>query len=190
MASDPIKCFRLFFTHEILKKMVIETNRYFEQLVANHNVEISESHSSDYYLFKHLELNQSDLLQYFGAIIYMSLNTKKNMRDHWKEDEFYESKFLKKYLSYCKYKIIKRFFHLTDNDSHKFDHRFYKIIPFMEELATQFRNYYAPSQNLTVDESMISFKGRSKAKFYIPSKPTKWGFKLHCLVQGIALIMF
>ena len=30
---------------------------------------------------------------------------------------------------------------------------------------------------------MIKFEGRNNMIFYILSKPIKWGFKLHCLVD-------
>ena len=31
---------------------------------------------------------------------------------------------------------------------------------------------------------MVFYKGRSKMKFYMPSKPCKYGFKMHCLVDS------
>ena len=38
--------------------------------------------------------------------------------------------------------------------------------------------------NVTIDEYMIPFKGRHLAKQYIPSKPTKWGFKCYVLADS------
>jgi len=54
----------------------------------------------------------------------------------------------------------------------------------MEEISFQFRLYYAPCQYLSFDESMVSFKGKLKFKFYVPSKPTKWGIKIHTLCDS------
>ena len=31
---------------------------------------------------------------------------------------------------------------------------------------------------------MVFFRGRSSIKFYMPVKPTKWGFKMHSLVDS------
>ena len=36
--------------------------------------------------------------------------------------------------------------------------------------------------SLTIDETMVFFRGRSRMKFYMSVKPTKWGFKMHSLV--------
>ena len=37
---------------------------------------------------------------------------------------------------------------------------------------------------LAIDESMVAFKERNKMKFFMLNKPTKWGFKIHCLVDA------
>ena len=39
---------------------------------------------------------------------------------------------------------------------------------------------YDPSQNISIDESMVCFKGRSTMKLYLPMKPIKRGFKIWC----------
>ena len=38
--------------------------------------------------------------------------------------------------------------------------------------------------SVTVDESMAFFRGRCRMKFYMPLKPTKWGVRLHSLVDS------
>jgi len=69
--------------------------------------------------------------------------------------------------------MIKEILHLADNDAHKGQYPFYKISEFMLTISKLFQKYYAPGQYLPFDESMISYKGRAKFKFYIPAKPTK-----------------
>jgi hypothetical protein len=49
---------------------------------------------------------------------------------------------------------------------------------------------YAPSRFLTLDEAMVAYKGRSPIKQYIPSKPHKWGYKIHCLASDDYLLHF
>jgi len=51
-------------------------------------------------------------------------------------------------------------------------------------IIPRFQRIYIPSQNLTDDESMIAAKHKSKLKYYMPQKPIKWGFKLHCLSES------
>ena len=60
----------------------------------------------------------------------------------------------------------------------------HKIQLYLEKLAQNFQKYYVLGQNITIDESLVHFKGRNCMKFYIPMKPYKWGFKIHLLVDS------
>jgi len=182
--NTPYKCFRLFFTDSILDGIISESQKYFHQKVSAGLIKKTESDNSIYSLFVRNGFSKSDLLIFFGAIIFMSLNQKPDQKSHWSNGSYFSSKFLKRFITKGQYHMIKGILHLSDNIAHKNDHVFYKIESLMENLSSLYRKYYAPNQYLTVDESMASFKGRSKFKFYIPSKPTKWGFKIHCLCDS------
>ena len=65
-----------------------------------------------------------------------------------------------------------------------------KVRWFSQQLQRLFFSHYIPSQILTVDEGMVGFKGRSELKQYIPQKPTKWGYKIWCLVSDCYLLQF
>ena len=56
--------------------------------------------------------------------------------------------------------------------------KLYKVRPYLNKLNQQFDECYHPSQNQSVDESMIKFKGRCAFKQYMPMKPTKRGYKV------------
>lgn len=65
-----------------------------------------------------------------------------------------------------------------------------RIRPFITHLNHVLGRYYAPSQYLTIDETMVAFKGRADIKQYIPSKPHKWGYKVYCLASDNYLLRF
>jgi hypothetical protein len=48
----------------------------------------------------------------------------------------------------------------------------------------RFASVYKPKQNLSLDEAMVAFKGRSHFKQYMPNKPTKWGFKVWVIAES------
>ena len=64
-----------------------------------------------------------------------------------------------------RFELVTKFLHLNDSenrpsrDSSSYD-RLYKIRPFLDVLLTNFKKNYKPSHNLSINESMISFKGR------------------------------
>jgi len=67
--------------------------------------------------------------------------------------------------------------------SYKVDPR-QKVKLYLEKLAQNFQKYYVLGKNITIDESLLKFKGRNSMKFYIPMKPNKWGFKIHLLCDS------
>ncbi|KAL8600762.1 hypothetical protein ACOMHN_055957 [Nucella lapillus] len=78
---------------------------------------------------------------------------------------------------------LNQYFHLRDTtntpgrDSPQYDPLF-KIRPFLDMLQPLFKANYNPGRDLSIDESMIGYKGRLFFKQYMPAKPTKWGIKV------------
>jgi hypothetical protein len=60
----------------------------------------------------------------------------------------------------------------------------FKIQPLLDIIEPLCERYYQPGQSLSVDESMIKFKGRIYFRQYMPAKPTKWGFKKFVLCDS------
>ena len=73
--------------------------------------------------------------------------------------------------------------HLNDSskqparDSDTYD-KLYKIRPLLDKIVHSFKSAYIPRQNISVDESIIGFKGRLSWVQYMPKKPTKKGIKV------------
>ena len=60
----------------------------------------------------------------------------------------------------------------------------FKVRPFLDPLIQNFQDAYQPSRELSIDESMIGFKGRLSFIQYLPKKPTKWGMKAFVLADS------
>lgn len=82
-----------------------------------------------------------------------------------------------------------RFIHLNDNQkmlprsSESFD-KLFKIRSLIDHLNNIYKILYNPSQNLSVDESMVAFTGRSTMKQYMPLKPIKRRFKVWAMTDS------
>ena len=83
---------------------------------------------------------------------------------------------------------ILRFLHFVDNNSappRKEDRdRLFKIRPVIEELRHQFQLNYILSGEISIDETMVKFKGRKFYRQFLPSKPIRFGFKLFTLAES------
>ena len=73
------------------------------------------------------------------------------------------------------YLHILRYLHLIDNRNEpdrtdeNFD-RLWKIRDLFEILNATFSKFYIPSENLAIDQVIVSFKGRVILKQYVPKK--------------------
>ena len=78
-------------------------------------------------------------------------------------------------MSRDRYLHILRFLHFTDN-GHAPDpadpnrDKLWKRKPFLNALLPRFTEVYAPSQNLSSDETLIKFKGRVHLRQFLPLK--------------------
>jgi len=63
-----------------------------------------------------------------------------------------------------RFKLILKFLHFNDNTTYNAEDpdrdRLHKVRPFLDMLRDRFRNVYYPGKNLTVDESLVLFKGK------------------------------
>ena len=60
----------------------------------------------------------------------------------------------------------------------------FKLRPFLDPLLKSFQKTYHPGREVSIDESMIGFKGRLSFIQYMPKKPTKWGMKAFVLADS------
>jgi hypothetical protein len=103
----------------------------------------------------------------------------------------YSHSFVSSSTSRNRFKQLLRCFHVsTQAEQRQNTDKLKKMRWFSQQLQQSFSYHYHPSQVLTVDEAMVGFKGRSELKQYIPQKPTKWGYKVWCLVSGNYLLNF
>lgn len=66
----------------------------------------------------------------------------------------------------------------------------YKLEPLMSILRNNFERCWAPGSNVSIDEMMIRFFGRSLHTQKIPSKPIKQGYKMWALCEAGYLYTF
>ena len=59
-----------------------------------------------------------------------------------------------------------------------------KIQPFIDLIIPLFQRHLNPSQELSIDEAMIAFRGRGGFRQYIRGKPQPWGIKAYVLSES------
>ena len=81
--------------------------------------------------------------------------------------------------------------HFSNNETRDIDNTdaLYKVRPLIDLLRECFRKVYYPGMELSVDESLVLYKGQLKFKQYICTKRARFDLKLYklCTSTGITL---
>lgn len=144
-----------------------------------------------------LNLTMEELKAYFGMLIIMGFHSLPSLRLYWSKDCNFGVPRIQQVMPLKRFLRITRLLHFNDNlcmprKEHADYDKLYKIRPFLEYVSKRFQLLFSPSRYLSIDESMVKYKGRSTLKQYMPMKPIKRGFKIWviaCAVTGYCLGM-
>ncbi|KAG8237902.1 hypothetical protein J437_LFUL017698 [Ladona fulva] len=90
-------------------------------------------------------------------------------------------------MSYRRYILLKRYLHFVDNSSYKPGNhpnpKLYNIWPIFQHLNGTYSKLLSPMRDVSVDESLMLYKGRLGWKQYIPQKRARFGIKSFMLCE-------
>ena len=79
-------------------------------------------------------------------------------------------------------KLLLKFYHFSNNDEQHADQdRLFKLRTRLDLLKARFQSIYIPGSVISIDETMVPWKGRLLFKQYIPGKAHKYGVKIYKL---------
>ena len=120
-----------------------------------------------------------------GFFIGSGLVVLPNLVDYWETNTILSQPGLVKGLSRNRFEHLCGRLHFNDNslalnrEDPGYD-KLFKIRPVIDAICEKSRTLYNPGENVSVDEAMVKFKGRSSIKQYQPLKPIKRGIKVWC----------
>lgn len=177
--------FRLFFTDDILNMLVTETNRYHEQVKDLKGEDAGAS--SRVSLWK--DVTADEMRSFIALVLLMGLTNRSSYELYWSVDSLLECPGFREVMSRNRFLAILSFLHLVDNTTtvprgEPGHSKAFKIRSFVDSLLPLFQRHYTPSKELSLDESMIAFKGRTSLMQYMPKKASKWGMKAWVLADS------
>ena len=109
----------------------------------------------------------------------MGLVQEPELRDYWSQDKTFHYSPIADKISRTRFEEISRYLHFVDSqtlpargeDGH---HRLQKVKNVVDAVKEKFLLVYKPSQNISVDEAMIPFKGNMHSHF-----TTYTGIRVH-----------
>lgn len=173
MNRSEAECFESIFDQQILSNIVTETNRYAQKNKLKNWTDVT----------------LDEIKAFIGCLIIMGIHQLPALKHYWSSDPILRVEAVASVMTANRFKKIVENLHCNDNELQppktdpKFD-KLHKVKPMLDRLNEKIREVYKPSDVVTVDDSMIPFKGRYVLKQYMPKKPTKWGYKVWCLCDS------
>lgn len=134
---------------------------------------------------KVLHLKKEELYAFIGINFLMGFHKLPSWRHYWALDPAFSVQIVRDTMSRNRFDDILSNIHVNDNSTIPHDNRdkTWKLKPMIEDLNKKFGTVYHGTRALSVDESVILFKGKSSMKQYNPLKPVKRGYKIWCIAD-------
>ncbi|XP_044147115.1 piggyBac transposable element-derived protein 4-like [Bufo gargarizans] len=163
-SDNPQAYLQLFLTEEVIEKIVMETNRYQQQLSATQHAMFSRSRKWE-------PVTKEDMWQFLGLIILQGVNGKPLQKWYWTTNMLLATPLFGTVMSEYWFSLIIKYFHFTNNE--EFDER-----------------TYVTERDVSVDKSLMACKGRLSWIQYIASKREWFGIKSYMLCESSTLVIY
>ena len=98
--------------------------------------------------------------------------------DYSSQKILYRNNVVSKLMPTNRFQLLLRMIHFADSENADPNDRILKIRPLVDKLCIKFSDLQIPGKFLSVDESVIKFRGRVIFRQYIPGKSSKYEIKI------------
>lgn len=120
----------------------------------------------------------SEIMIVIGCMLVMSYNRVPSFHDYWSKKKSLGNACIKDAISRDRCTLLLSKMYYTDPEKPENCSKTYYVDELVTCLKQKFQSARSFSSHLSVDESMVKFKGRSSLKQYLPLKPIKRGVKI------------
>ena len=155
--------FLKFIDSEIRENLLVQTNLYITQRQR-----------------RVTPVTEKELFSFLGINLMMGYHTLPSITSYWSTSQDLTVPIISNTMSRNRFSQILANLHNNDTTAIPANNRdkLYKLRPFIDKLNDNFMKLYNVNESVSIDESMILFKGRSSMKQYNPMKPIKRGYKV------------
>jgi len=176
-ASTPIELFQQFITDSVIDTFVSETNRFAEQFLhATTLKRKSRAHNWS-------PTNSTEMKKFLGLLLTMGMVKKSLIADYWSTDPIVATPVFNASMPRDRFELLLKFWHFSDNQAMPEGDRLFKLRGVCNAIIERFQTVYIPGRELSIDESMVLWRGRLMFRQYIPGKRHKYGVKLYMLCE-------
>ena len=130
-----------------------------------------------------------ELLAFIGVHIYMGIDSLPQCRMYWQEETRHAT--VASALSRDRFESITRFLTVSEPVAAAAPRNPFSFVrSFIASLNHSFPRHWNPGRHIALDESMVSFRGRSDIKQFVPGKPHPHGYKIWVLANENYMLQF
>ena len=174
--ASPFEFFRLFFDDALITMLVDGTNEYAQVVIAEKDRTGKLTPGSRWRKWRPVTLDEMKAV--LAIVINMGVIHCPEVEDYWKSS--WES-YIPMFHDILPRNRFQQIFWMLHLPTRQQTHRLDKVKPLLNVLLGSFQSSFYPGCEVSVDESMVGFKGRVAFKQYCPLKPTKHGLKAFVL---------
>ena len=181
--DDPSFFFNLFMTDDFWNNLVARSNEYAQRVINSSRPLRRKS-----VLNKWKEVTVSEMKQFVGLVFHMGLVSMPTYKSYWSEDRLYKNEMFKSVMPRDRFTSIMRFLNFGEEPATEND-RLAKIRFLLNHLNNTVPELFTPDKELSLDESMMLWRGRLVFRQYIKNKRHKYGIKFFelCTNDGFVL---
>lgn len=126
-------------------------------------------------------LDRNEIYRFLGILLISGYHSLPNEIDYWSNQPDLGVSVVSQSMSRNRFMSIKRNLHLADNQHLESGNKAAKVQPVYDILNQNLTKFGIWDCNLSIDESMVPYFGKSSLKMFIRGKPIRFGFKLWAL---------
>ncbi|XP_024220714.1 piggyBac transposable element-derived protein 4-like [Bombus impatiens] len=177
---EPIQFFKLFFTKPLVDEIIKETNNYAKSVLNSKNL------TKDSIWQTWHDVNEDEFWAFIGVILNMGTMPISNMQEYWSTKHNSRIPFFSDIFTRARFNQIFWMLHLKtpDSGSKNLKTHIQQASIFLDYIDSKFSEHFIPGQNISLHESIVTFRGKISFITYNPIKPTKWSIRIYAMVDS------
>ncbi|KAJ8710273.1 hypothetical protein PYW07_009639 [Mythimna separata] len=185
---NPIDYFNFFFSEDFLSMICTETNAQAQRLLNNRPSREGPGRRKDFSRITGWKpIIVPELKIFLGLLFHMGTIQLSRLQDYWKKDRLFSMPIFGQQMSRNRFLLIMRCLHFTSEEES--EDPLFKVRSIIDYFNNKMTECYYPGKELSLDESMVLWRGRLAFCQFIKNKRHKYGIKLYMLTEPDGLIL-
>nr|CAI5853426.1 unnamed protein product [Callosobruchus analis] len=180
--KSAVEVFECIWTREVNNYIVQKSNEYGDLVLLNNR---PKSRNERFKTFQQISL--LEMKGFLGLCLLAGQLKFRSIRDMFSLDPFNYHPIFPATMSRRRFEQILRCLNCSNNENN--DDNLYKVSWLVKAIVKSSKNMFSPPEALSLDESLLLFRGQLKFRVYIKNKKSKYGIKFYELCSSTGYVL-